>query len=95
MKDNRNPVIGIALLIIGVIGLSALSGMRLSPGGMMDRAGMKEMMKNMMGTQLPPGLILSTYPIRDQAARNCLPDIVSSAMSCPVQACTRRTSGRP
>jgi len=56
MKDNRNPVIGIALLIIGVIGLSALSGMRLSPGGMMDRAGMKEMMKNMMGTQLPPGL---------------------------------------
>lgn len=56
MKDNRNPVIGIALLIIGVIGLSALSGMRLSTGGMMDRAGMKEMMKNMMGTQLPPGL---------------------------------------
>lgn len=56
MKDNRNPVIGIALLIIGIIGLSVLSGMRLSTGGMMDRAGMKEMMKNMMGAQLPPGL---------------------------------------
>lgn len=62
MKDNRNLVIGITLLIIGVIGLSALSGMRLSTasmmGGtmMMDRAGMKEMMKNMMGAQLPPGL---------------------------------------
>lgn len=62
MKDNRNLAIGIALLIIGVIGLSALSGMRLSTGGMMDgtmmmdRAGMKEMMKNMMGAQLPPGL---------------------------------------
>jgi len=62
MKDNRNLVIGISLLIIGVIGLSALSGMRLSTAGMMggtmmmDRAGMKEMMKNMMGAQLPPGL---------------------------------------
>lgn len=62
MKDNRNLVIGIALLIIGVIGLSGLSGMRLSTAGMMggtmmmDRAGMKEMMKNMMGAQLPPGL---------------------------------------
>lgn len=62
MKDNRNLVIGIALLIIGVIGLSTLSGMRPSTAGMMggtmmmDRAGMKEMMKNMMGTQLPPGL---------------------------------------
>jgi len=62
MKDNRNLVIGIALSIIGVIGLSALSGMRPATGGMMgggmmmDRAGMKEMMKGMMGAQLPPGL---------------------------------------
>jgi cytochrome c2 len=62
MKDNRILVIGIALLIIGVIGISALSGMRLFTGGMMggtmmmDRAGMKEMMKSMMGTQLPLGL---------------------------------------
>lgn len=62
MKDNRNLAIGIVLLIIGVIGLSALSGMRPATAGMMggammmDRAGMKEMMKNMMGAQLPPGL---------------------------------------
>lgn len=62
MKDNRNLVIGITLLIIGVIGLSALSVMRLSTAGMMggammmDRAGMKGMMKNMMDAQLPPGL---------------------------------------
>ncbi|MDE2309500.1 MAG: hypothetical protein KGL01_01575, partial [Betaproteobacteria bacterium] len=62
MKDNRNLVIGIALFIIGVTGLFVLSGMRPSTGGMMggtmmmDRAGMKEMMKNMMGAQLPPGL---------------------------------------
>jgi len=62
MKDKRNLVTGIALLIIGVIGSSALSGMHPATGGMMgggmmmDRAGMKEMMKNMMGAQLPPGL---------------------------------------
>lgn len=40
MKDNRNLVIGIALLIIGLIGLSALPGMRLSAGGMMGGGGM-------------------------------------------------------
>lgn len=62
MKDNRSLVIGIMLLIIGVIGLSALSGARLATSGMMggammmDRAGMKGMMKNMMGAQLPLGL---------------------------------------
>ena len=62
MKDKRNLVTGIALLIIGVIGSSALSGRypattgMMGGGMMMDRAGMKEMMKNMMGAQLPPGL---------------------------------------
>ena len=62
MEDNRNLVIGVALMIIGIIGLSVLSGMRPATGGMMggdmmmNRAGMKEMMKNMMGAQLPPGL---------------------------------------
>jgi len=62
MKDKRNLVTGIALLIIGVIGSSALSGRypattgMMGGGMMMDRAGMKEMMKDMMGDQLPPGL---------------------------------------
>ncbi len=62
MKDNRNLLIGISLLIIGIIGLSILPGMRMATGGMMgggmmmDRAGMKEMMRGMMGDLLPPGI---------------------------------------
>lgn len=69
MKNYLNLVIGISLLIIGVIGLSALSGMRPAMGGMMgggpmmmDRTGMKEMMKNMMGDQLPPGINPENLP---------------------------------
>lgn len=69
MKDNRNLVLGIALLIIGVIGLSTLSGMRPAMGGMMgggvmmmDRTGMKEMMKIMMGAQLPSGINPENLP---------------------------------
>lgn len=69
VKDSRNLVIGIALLIIGVIGLSSLSGMRPAMGGMMgggammmDRTGMKEMMKSMMGAQLPPGINPENLP---------------------------------
>ncbi|MHB8455759.1 MAG: hypothetical protein ACYDDO_13945 [Acidiferrobacterales bacterium] len=61
MKNNRNLIIGVSLLLAGVIGLGVLPGMRLSLGatmgdGMMDRHGMKEMMKGMMGDVLPPGL---------------------------------------
>lgn len=84
MKDNRNLVIGIALLIVGVIGLSALSGMRLATGGMMgatmmmERTGMKQMMTNMMGAQLPPGL----DPER-------LPDPRSSGVQLLVRYCTQ------
>ena len=84
MKDNRNLVIGISLLIIGIIGLSALSGMRLSTAGMMgggmmmDRAGMKEMMKGMMGDLLPPGI----NPEK-------LPDPQSTGAQLLVQYCTQ------
>lgn len=35
VKNNRNLVIGIALLIIGVIGLGTLPGMGMTMGGMM------------------------------------------------------------
>lgn len=68
MKDNRNLVIGISLLIIGVIGLSTLPGMRMTMGGMMgggmmmDRQDMKEMMKDMMGALLPPGINPENLP---------------------------------
>ena len=84
MKNNHNLVIGISLLIVGVIGLSALSGMRPLMGGMMggtmmmDRAGMKEMMKNMMGAELPLGL----DPER-------LPDPRSSGAQLFVRYCTQ------
>jgi len=69
MKNNRNLIIGMALLFVGVIGLNALwsrtgmsMGGMMGSGGMMDddrmmgSGGMKEMMKDMMGAQLPPGI---------------------------------------
>ncbi|MHB8624097.1 MAG: hypothetical protein ACYC9J_02270 [Sulfuricaulis sp.] len=61
MKNNRNLLIGVSLLLAGVIGLGVLPGTRLSlggtmGGGMMDRHGMKAMMQSMMGGQLPPGI---------------------------------------
>lgn len=72
MKDKRNLLLGIALLIvgfIGLIGLSASSGMRWSAGGMMggggmmmDRQGMKEMMRGMMTDRLPPGIDPESLP---------------------------------
>ncbi len=61
MKNNRNLIIGVALLFIGVIGLYGLSsrtgmsmGGMMGSGGMMGGDRMKTMMKDMMGTQLPP-----------------------------------------
>lgn len=66
-KNNRNPIVGVSLLLAGVIGLGVLSAARLSMGGtmgggMMDRHGMKEMMKGMMGGQLPPGMDPKALP---------------------------------
>ena len=57
MRKHRNLVIGVALLLVGTIGLTSYYGVPISmmgmmSGGMMDRDGMKEM----MGTQLPPGI---------------------------------------
>ncbi len=56
MKNNRDLVVGVSLLLTGVIGLGALSGMQMSFGGMMSRSGMKEMMESMMSDALPPGI---------------------------------------
>lgn len=84
MKDNRNLVLGVSLLIIGIIGLSILPGMRMTMGGMMgggmmmDRQDMKEMMKNMMGAQLPPGI----NPVN-------LPDPQSTSAQLLAQYCTQ------
>jgi len=56
MKNNRNLVIGMALLFIGVIGLNGfLSRTGMSMGGMMGGDGM-------MGAQLPPGIDPNKLP---------------------------------
>ncbi len=59
MKNNRDLIIGIALLFIGVIGFNGLSSRTgMSMGGMMGGGGMMDGdgMKAMMGAQLPPGI---------------------------------------
>ncbi len=60
MSSYRNLIIGSVLLLTGVVGLMTTSGscssMGNMMGGMMDRDGMKGMMKEMMGAQLPPGI---------------------------------------
>ena len=56
MRKHRNLVIGVALLLVGTTGLTSYYGVPISMMGMMDRDGMKAMMKDMMGAQLPPGI---------------------------------------
>jgi len=60
MSPYRNLIIGSVLLLTGVVGLTTTTGscnsMENMMGGMMDRNGMKGMMKEMMGAQLPPGI---------------------------------------
>ncbi len=57
---------GVALLFIGLIGLSSCAGMfrrGMTDGGMMmNREGMKDIMQGMMGDVLPPGIDPSLLP---------------------------------
>jgi len=59
MKSNRQLVLGMALIAIGLLGMNTIPGISL--GGMMDgpmmmdRDDMKAMMNRMMSGQLPPG----------------------------------------
>ena len=62
MKNNWSLIIGVSLLLVGIIGLGVLQGTRMSMGGMMGRNGMKEMMKGMMGGQLPLGIDPEALP---------------------------------
>lgn len=68
MRNGRSLVAGVLLLFVGIAGLTALSGPRQSMGGMMgggmmmDREGMKAMMKEMMSAQLPPGIAPEDLP---------------------------------
>ena len=74
MKDNRNLVIGIALLMVGIIGLNTLPGMSMTMGGgmMTDRQHMKDMMKGMMGALLPPGIHPENLPDPQSAGARLL-----------------------
>ena len=62
MRRNRTLIIGVALFLTGATGLMSLYSPPMSMAGMMDggmmmnRDGMKGMMKEMMGAQLPPGI---------------------------------------
>lgn len=59
MSPYRNLIIGSVLLLTGVVGLTttgSCNSMGNMMGGMMDQDGMKAMMKDMMGAQLPPGI---------------------------------------
>ncbi len=76
MRNRRSLLAGVLLLLVGIVGLATVSGPRLSMGGMMgggmmmDREGMKAMMREMMGARLPPGLAPEELPEpRSRAAR--------------------------
>ncbi len=72
MKSNKRLIIGLVLLLTGVAGLLAIRsnpmsmgggmGMMQGGGGMMGQGNMKEMMKRMMGDQLPPGIDATDLP---------------------------------
>ncbi len=64
MKSNMRLIIGLILFLTGVGGLWAVRSVPMSMGGMgmMDQGGMKEMMKRMMGDQLPPGIDAADLP---------------------------------
>lgn len=66
MKSNRQLILGMALIAIGLLGMNILPG--VSMGGMMggpmmmDRDGMKAMMNRMMSGRLPPGIAPQDLP---------------------------------
>ncbi len=68
MRRNRTLIIGAVLFLAGATGLMSLYSSPLSMAGMMgggmmmDRDGMKSMMKEMMGAQLPPGVDPNDLP---------------------------------
>jgi len=64
MKSNKRLIIGLALLLTGVAGLLAIRSNPMLMGGMgmMGQGTMKEMMKRMMGDQLPSGIDAADLP---------------------------------
>ena len=64
MKSHIRLIIGLALLLTGVGGLLAIRSDPMPMGGMgmMGQGSMKEMMKRMMGDQLPSGIDAADLP---------------------------------
>lgn len=66
MKSNRQLILGMALIAIGLLGMNTVPGISLGGmmGGpmMMDRDDMRAMMNRMMGGQLPPGIAPQDLP---------------------------------
>ncbi len=72
MRNNRSLIIGVTLLFIGIAGLNVIPGSHYSMSGMMGGMmngemmmggdDMKEMMQDMMGAQLPPGIDPNNLP---------------------------------
>jgi hypothetical protein len=64
MKSNMRLIIGFALLLIGIGGLLLVRSDPMPMGGMgmMGQGAMKEMVKRMMGDQLPPGIDEADLP---------------------------------
>lgn len=56
MSPYRNLIIGFALLLTGVVGLTTTGGSCYSMGSMMGGGMNQGDMKDMMGAQLPPGI---------------------------------------
>jgi len=72
MKSHIRLIFGLVLLLTGVGGLWAVRSCPMSMGGMgmMSQSDMKEMMKRMMGDQLPPGIDAADLPDpKSQGAR--------------------------
>jgi len=88
MKHFRELFIGIALFLIGLIGLNTIPGVSSGPmammgGMMMDREGMKSMMKSMMGNQLPLGIAVSDLPETESPGAKLLQRYCSQCHNLP------------
>jgi len=64
MKSHTQLIIGLAMLLIGIGGLSLVrsGSMPMVGMGMMGQGNMKGMMNRMMGDQLPPGIDAADLP---------------------------------
>jgi len=103
MKSNKRLIVGFALLLTGVAGLLAIRsnimpmrggmGIMQNGGGMMGQGNMKEMMKRMMGDQLPPGIDAADLPDSQSQGRCFWPVTAPNATIYHHQHCTPPANG--